>query len=101
MCTYSCPELYIQSAKTIVAKIEKLDLLIIALEDSALKGAGKAHIEEYEINDGQSKIRNTYRDMGSVMSAIKDFETLRIMYINRLPGGKKIRLVDTYSNRVC
>ena len=100
MCTYSCPELYIQSSTDIVDKIKKIDLLIEALEASALKGAGKAHIEEYEINDGQSKIRNIYRDMEEVLKAIMVFESLRQMYINRLPGKRTMRLVDKYSNRL-
>jgi len=53
-------------------------------------------IEEYTLDDGQSKISTKYRDIASVIKAIGDYEKLRQMYINRI-NGRIVRLIPANS----
>ena len=83
---YNSPRAYIQSATTQADKICKLDALITALEDAALLAASGSDVEEYSLDDGQTKIRETYRSIGDLERGIRAFERLRQMYINRFNG---------------
>ena len=93
MITYDSSDIFIQSATTLKAKIVKIDAIIVALEDTMLKAAGKANLEEYSLDDGQVRIKTTYRNTEDVIKSIKSLEAVRQMYVNRL-NGRHIRLVD-------
>jgi len=93
MVIYDSSLVYIQSATTIVGKIAKIDAIISALEDTAIKSAVNEHITEYSLDDGQSKIRTIYRGTAAVLKSIQAFEQLKQMYVNRL-NGRVTRLVD-------
>lgn len=91
--TYDSADIFIQSATTLEAKIAKIDAIITALEDVALTAAGNDNISEYELNDGQVKIKTAYRGAAAVLKSIMDFEKIRQMYVNRL-NGRVVRMVD-------
>jgi hypothetical protein len=93
MVEYDSAEIYIQSKTTLREKIAAMDAIISALETTALKAAGTDNISEYQLDDGQTKIRTMYRGASAVFRAIQDFERLRQMYVNRL-NGRMVRLVD-------
>ena len=93
MVIYDSAAIFIQKATTLRDKIIKIDAIIVALEDTALKSAVKDHIEEYWLDDGQSKIKTVYKGTDAVLESIKSFEKLRQMYVNRL-NGRQVRLVD-------
>lgn len=86
MRTYDSPSLYLEQFSTIEGKITALDTIITGLLTSAAKGAESGHISEYQIDDGQSKIRTMYRSMDALYASIKNFEKLRYMYLNQLNG---------------
>lgn len=92
--------IYVDTATTNRAKIVKIDAIISALEDAALKSAGKANLTEYSLDDGQIKIRTMYRSTAEIMKAINDFEKIKQMYINRI-NGRVFRMVDSknFTNR--
>lgn len=94
---YSCSKTYLESATSVKEKIAKLDLIIAAMYEAAERAAASGEIEEYLIDDGQSKIKNIYRDIGSIANAIVGYEKLRQMYYNRLTG-RKVTLRDLNSN---
>jgi len=94
MVTYDSAEIYISSAKTNKAKIAAIDLIIDALMLTAVKSAGKAHISEYQLNDGQTTIKTVYSGTSAVKKAIEDFEALKQLYVNRL-NGRIMRMVDS------
>ena len=94
---YSCSKTYLESAASVKEKVAKLDLIISAMYDAAERAAVSGEIEEYLIDDGQSKIKNVYRDVGSIVNAIVGYEKLRQMYYNRLIG-RKVSLRDKNSN---
>lgn len=85
---------YISQATTYKDKIAKLDLIIEALEDSVLQAAGQSHITEYDLNDGQTRIKAAYRSPKEVADSINAFEQMRERYKNKL-HGPRVRLVDS------
>lgn len=91
---YDSSVIYIQSATTLQGKITRIDAIITALEDTALTAAANDNILEYELNDGQVKIRTEYRGTDAVFKSIKAFEQLRQMYVNRL-NNRHMRLIDS------
>lgn len=87
----------ISSCSTYQEKIDKINAIIEALEDTALKSATKGHITEYELDDGQTKIKTSYRSPSAIYEAINNFEKLKQMYINKCTG-RVIALRDAKSN---
>lgn len=96
MSTFASETLYIDSVTDMVAKVEAIDAIIAALLVIATSAVGNEDIEEYTLDDGQTKIRTRYRGMSAILKAIQDYEKLRQMYLNRL-NGRVIRLVDSRS----
>ena len=93
MVIYNSAAIYIDSATTLQEKITKIDAIITALEDTALKAASTGDITEYTLDDGQTKINTIYRGAADVERAITSFERIRQRYINQL-NGRIVRLVD-------
>lgn len=94
MVEYDSADIYIDSRTTINAKIAAIDEIISALETTAAKAASNDNIEEYNLDDGQVKIKTIYRGASSVFKAINDFIRLREYYINKR-NGRVFRLVDS------
>lgn len=93
MVTYDSANIYIQCATTLEGKIARIDAIITALEDTALKAAANDNISEYSLNDGQTIIRTVYKGADAVLNSIMAFEKIKQMYVNRL-NGRVFRLVD-------
>jgi hypothetical protein len=98
MVTYDSADIYISSATTLRAKITRIDAIITALEDAALKGAATGNLTEYSLDDGQTKIKTAYRSMDDVEKSITAFERIKERYINKL-NGRHVRLVDSKNFR--
>jgi hypothetical protein len=94
MVSYDSAQIYIQCGSTLLDKIARIDAIITALEDTALKAASTDNITEYQLNDGQTIIKTVYKGADSVMRSIMAFEKIKQMYVNRL-NGRVIRLVDS------
>ena len=77
---------YLDSKKTISDKIKAYDALISSMEAAILEGIGSGHLAEYEMDDGQMKVRGRYRSIAEMTRAIKALEAMRQMYINRYNG---------------
>ena len=98
MVEYDSAAMYIQSSTDLCDKIAKIDLIIAALEDTALSSAANDNIEEYWLDDGQSKIKTRYKGTDEVFKSIHSFEKMRQIYVNRL-NGYVVRMVDSRSLR--
>ncbi len=85
---------YLESCTTLEDKIAKMDLIIIALEDAALRAASGGDVSEYLIDNGQTKIQTTYRNATDIYRAIQGFEIIKQRYINRITG-RVTHLVDS------
>lgn len=93
MVQYDSAAIYLESCTTVRAKIVAIDAIIAALMLTAAKAASTDNIEEYWLDDGQTKIKTLYRGTAAVFESINAFEKLKQMYINQL-NGRIVRLVD-------
>lgn len=95
---YSTAARYIDSRSSNQEKVtainQIIDKLMLLAAQSAENPSGQVVIDEYEINDGQSKIRTRYRSFADIEKSIMAFERLRQMYINRI-NGRLMRTVDS------
>lgn len=90
--------LYVQSVTTLEAKIAAIDAIIDALEVQALNAAATQNLSEYQLNDGQTIIRQTYRGAQGIANAINQFESIKQRYLGRL-NGRVFRAVDSKNFR--
>jgi len=93
MTVYDSASIYIDSRTTLRAKITAIDAIIAALEVSALKAAEGESIEEYWLDDGQTKIKTIRRTSQEIAKSILSFEQIKQRYINTL-NGRVFRLID-------
>lgn len=81
---------YVQSATDLVGKIAKINSLIEALELSLIDAVGSGNYSEYQMDDGQMKVRTSYRSPSDVTAGINELEKLKQRYINRLNGRRTV-----------
>lgn len=84
---------YVDSKSSLDAKIAAWDAIITALEGILTKAVDTGNLDEYSLDDGQTKIRTKYRSPEDVMNAINNAEKMRNLYISRR-CGRVTRLVD-------
>ena len=77
---------YINCSANTKEKIARIDAIIEKLEDAELNGAANADIEEYSLDDGQTKIRTTYRDLANVEKTIQALYRRKQRLINNCIG---------------
>lgn len=99
MVIYDSAYIYVDSCTSVKEKITRLDAIITALEDTALKSAANDDIKEVNLDDGQTKIRTEYKGTDAVLKSIEGFIKLKNYYINKL-NGRVTRLVDSKSFRM-
>lgn len=90
--------LYIQSCTTLQAKIAAIDLIIQALEDASLSAASSSNVSEYQLNDGQTIIKELFRGPKGIADSINAYEAIKQRYVNRL-NGRVVRGVDSKNFR--
>ena len=98
MVVYECASDYLSTAKSVEEKIVKIDVLIDGLFDAMTKAIASGEIQEYHIDDGQSRIRTIYRSVPDLMKGMHQYETMRALYANKLCGRVTV-LKDFNSNR--
>lgn len=98
MVIYNSAAIYIDSATSLKDKICKIDEIINGLMTTALASAATDQFTEYVLDDGQTKIRASYKGTDAIFNSIKSFETLKQMYKNQL-NGRTFRLVPGQSFR--
>lgn len=86
----------LRSCTDIKSKIAKIDAILDSLFDTALSSVANGDTVEYTLDTGQSKIHKVFATTSSVTQAIKDYETLRTMYVQKL-SSRVVRLVDSKS----
>lgn len=91
---FDSSDIYINSATSLREKITRINNVITALENAALTAASGQNIQEYSLDDGQTKIRTAYRNASDIAQAINAFEFIRQRWVNQL-NGRHVRLVDS------
>lgn len=94
MIIYSSAGQYIESNTSLAAKITAIDAIISALLTAAAGAAAKDGIQEYWLDDGQTKIKTIYKGVDQIFASITAFKRLRNEYLELLTGGRVMRLVD-------
>ena len=96
--TFDTCGLYIQSATSIQAKIAAIDAIIDALIVQSADAVLTQNLSEYQLNDGQTIIKQVYRGEKGITDAILAFEQMKYRYVRRLNGGV-YRAVDSKNFR--
>ncbi len=94
MVTYMLIDANFESCTGIKAKITKIDAIISALFDTALKSVANGDTVEYTLDTGQTKINKIFSSTESVTKAIQDYEKIRQLYVNKI-SSRVVRLVDS------
>lgn len=98
MVVYDSAAHYVDSCTGIKAKITALDNIINTLLTTALTAVGKGDIQEYSLDDGQTKIKTMYRSADEIWKSIAGFEKLKKYYETQYDAskyGRRTRLVDS------
>jgi len=91
---YDSIEKYVESATTLEARIERIQLIISSMEIQAAASAGTSgKIDEYSLDTGQTKVRTKYRNPTELQAAILAWDILLQKLIARLNNQKTGRVV--------
>jgi len=92
---YDSIEKYVESATTLQARIERLDLIISSMEIQAVASAASSgKFDEYSLDTGQSKVRTKYRSPAELQAAILAWDKLRQTLIARLNNQRTGRVIQ-------
>lgn len=83
---------FVECKSKLIGKVATYDILIQKFEEAILAGAESGHILQYEMDDGQMKVRTQYRNMKDMTEAMNGLIKIRQYYINKA-NGSSIRLV--------
>lgn len=100
-CEYTLDE-YISVQTDYSGKIQAIDTLIDLMLLNLAKQAGSdmSGINEYNLDDGQIKIRTVYTSLKDIEQGVKALETLKQMYLNRMQGRTVIlRDINAFKRR--
>ncbi len=91
---------YITSQTTLNERIKAIDNLIdvMILRLTEVAEGQNSSIEEYQLDDGQMKIRTRYRTVTDVEVGIRSLEKMKQLFINRR-DGRVMYLRDSRSFR--
>ena len=78
--------LYIEGATGLVERLARIEAIIEALELRQVEVIGKSNVEEYQLDDGQVRIKTIYRSADQIAKAIEAYEKLKQKILNKLNG---------------
>ena len=81
---------YIESKSNLADKIQAIEALIGAMELKLLDAIGTSDLDEYQMDDGQMKVRTKYRSIADVNKGIEALEIQKQRYINRYNGRRVV-----------
>ena len=90
---------YIIDSTSIKQRYDRIVQIITALENQQIAAVTNSDVEEYEINDGQIKIRTLYRSASTIAKAIHDYEVILNRLEQQLAGTRIVALRDASSIR--
>jgi len=81
---------YVESKTDLLARIKAYDNLISAMELKLLDSIGNSDLEEYQMEDGQIKIRTRFRTVQNVQDGIKALEQAKQRLVNSYNGRSTV-----------
>jgi hypothetical protein len=82
--------LYIEGATGLVERLTRIEAIIEALELRQVEVIGKSNVEEYQLDDGQVRIKTIYRSADQIAKAIEAYERLKQKILNKLNGRQMV-----------
>lgn len=89
---YTSISAYFEDKSKLIGKIATYDLLIESMEKTLMAGIESGHLLQWELDDGQVKVRSMYRNVKDLTEAMNGLIKMRQYYINKA-NGRSIRLV--------
>jgi hypothetical protein len=83
-----------ENPTTIAAAIAAIDAIILTLLGAMAKAATTANMEEYRLDDGQTKISVRYKDLQALSASHMALIRTKQYYINA-KNGRMSRLMDS------
>ncbi len=89
---YMTIEQYVECKSALIGKVATYDILIDSMEKSMLAamlapdGSAAGHYAEYELDDGQAKVRARFRSLDQMAAGLKSLRNIRQSYINQYNG---------------
>lgn len=77
---------YVECKSKLIGKVATYDILIEGMETAILEATTSGHISEYEMDDGQMKVRTRYRSINDMQNALNGLIKMRQYYINKYNG---------------
>jgi hypothetical protein len=81
---------YVECRTTIVERITAYENLIAAMELKLLDSVDSADLQEYQLDDGQMKVRTAYRSVQEVEAGIFALEKAKQRLVNRYNGRTSV-----------
>lgn len=97
MAVYNSEMEFVACSTTRQERIARLRQIIENLELMAIQSSLNSDVEEYQLDDGQVRIRTRYRNPEQISDAITKFERHLNKLINRCKGTRIIKLRDIRS----
>jgi len=88
--SYHTETLYIESATTLEERVRRICAIIEALELRQVAVIGNEDVQEYSIDDGQVKIKTSYRGAKQIAEAIQAYEVIKQRILNKLNGRQMV-----------
>lgn len=86
MAFYASERLYIQGASDLKDLIQRIDNIIPILITAMASAALEDDVEEYRLDDGQTRINVRKRGVQAMTESIRGLERIKQMYVNELNG---------------
>jgi hypothetical protein len=96
MIVYENWSIYVTSRTDLRGQIANIKAVMTALRQQRLEAAANGNIsnmQEYSLDDGQTKIKTVYRSLNEINNALKVLEQELQQCYNQL-NGRMVRLVD-------
>ena len=96
MARYDTEQLFLESATDLKAQITQVDLVISGLISAAIAATSDQDLEEYSLDDGQTKIKIRSRTPAQLSVAVMQWKVIKQMLVNQV-NGRAVRLMDSKS----
>lgn len=88
---------YITCSSSDKERLERMAEVITLLETKAIQAVENADVQEYEMNDGQVKIKTSYNTLEQIARDINAFQSIYDRLFNRCFGTRIVSLRDAKS----
>ena len=85
---------YIINSTDLKERYDRICQIVVALEEQQLAAVGNSDIDEYTLDDGQTKIKTVYRNPESIAKAILRYEQICNRILQELTGTGIVALRD-------